>query len=646
MAVEFEIVDVWVGDFPTEEAFEQLFKETIDPDDDDTPISQFAEETVSLIIPPVNEGFVFDGAGRMREDAMWNYNWDGAGRLTRMVRKAGVLPPGAIGERVDYIYDADGRRTQKTHTVSYQGRDRVEQSTMLWAGWLPILEIRTKDGQPVDKKWYQWGADLSGKLDRAGGIGVLVAIIEEKAFGGTRTLIPVHDGLGNIAAVIDNATGKTVAKFSYGPFGEPLGASGETDVCPFRYQTKYFDQETEHYYFGYRYLNPRLGRWLNRDPMGEAGGFNVYGYCGNDPVNRWDYLGMWDEAGTIRSFAGKYGNNPKAIAALFAVLSRYSLQQGNFWFDDWSVNHRTGGISIASNSGLGWERSNENAADQLYQILADDSQFYKVSGLSETWGGFGRRVTGGVAKTAGGGFSVLGGGVMMAVPEPTLLTKVGGTMAIGFGTNTMIDGTTQIFNGRDGGINLMQKAAWAYGNAMAGTAGGDASAYWIGWAEFAGGMGGAIGNSAKWANIPIRQVPGATADVLKNAFTSFKGKFGPAPLAPSADLAVTPLANNVVGVADDALVHFAPQGYSVIKPGAGGHTFTFRYGDIKDFTPRQIEFLVGPLAHGGTRGGARVMHVLDTPLSSAVKMEGGVVSEFSEYILTQPTRVINGFIVQ
>jgi hypothetical protein len=44
------------------------------------------------------------------------------------------------------------------------------------------------------------------------------------------------------------------------------------------------------------HYNPQLGRWLSRDPMGEAGGFNLYAYCGNDPVNGHDPLGLqcWD----------------------------------------------------------------------------------------------------------------------------------------------------------------------------------------------------------------------------------------------------------------------------------------------------------------------------------------------------------------
>ena len=46
------------------------------------------------------------------------------------------------------------------------------------------------------------------------------------------------------------------------------------------------------YYYGYRYYDPETGRWPSRDPIGERGGVNLYGFVGNNGVNRWDYLGM------------------------------------------------------------------------------------------------------------------------------------------------------------------------------------------------------------------------------------------------------------------------------------------------------------------------------------------------------------------
>ncbi len=58
------------------------------------------------------------------------------------------------------------------------------------------------------------------------------------------------------------------------------------------FSTKYTDDETGLVYYGYRYYSPELGRWLNRDPIEEEGGLNLYGFVGNDPVNAYDLLGQ------------------------------------------------------------------------------------------------------------------------------------------------------------------------------------------------------------------------------------------------------------------------------------------------------------------------------------------------------------------
>jgi RHS repeat-associated protein len=44
-------------------------------------------------------------------------------------------------------------------------------------------------------------------------------------------------------------------------------------------------------YYGYRFYDPEAGRWPSRDPIGERGGVNLYGFVGNDGVNDLDYLG-------------------------------------------------------------------------------------------------------------------------------------------------------------------------------------------------------------------------------------------------------------------------------------------------------------------------------------------------------------------
>jgi RHS repeat-associated protein len=52
---------------------------------------------------------------------------------------------------------------------------------------------------------------------------------------------------------------------------------------PHRFSTKYFDDDTGLYYYGYRYYSPRLGRWISRDPIEERGGVNLYVFCRNCP---------------------------------------------------------------------------------------------------------------------------------------------------------------------------------------------------------------------------------------------------------------------------------------------------------------------------------------------------------------------------
>ena len=45
-------------------------------------------------------------------------------------------------------------------------------------------------------------------------------------------------------------------------------------------------------YYGYRYYDPVTGRWPSRDPIGEKGGLNLYGFVGNDGVDANDPLGL------------------------------------------------------------------------------------------------------------------------------------------------------------------------------------------------------------------------------------------------------------------------------------------------------------------------------------------------------------------
>jgi hypothetical protein len=42
------------------------------------------------------------------------------------------------------------------------------------------------------------------------------------------------------------------------------------------------------YYYGYRFYDPGLQRWVNRDPIEEAGGIDLYIYVDNSPIDQLD----------------------------------------------------------------------------------------------------------------------------------------------------------------------------------------------------------------------------------------------------------------------------------------------------------------------------------------------------------------------
>jgi RHS repeat-associated protein len=77
-------------------------------------------------------------------------------------------------------------------------------------------------------------------------------------------------------------------KRGYRPFGESVSTTGS-----FAYTGQRIDPETSGlYYYRARMYSPKLGRFVQPDPIGYAAGTNLYAYVGNDPVNRWDPTGQ------------------------------------------------------------------------------------------------------------------------------------------------------------------------------------------------------------------------------------------------------------------------------------------------------------------------------------------------------------------
>ena len=219
--------------------------------------------------------------------------------------------PGATGTIQNaYFYDHLGRRVKKMVQElqvddpggmlppTYWWRTN-EVTTFVYDGWNLIHERIAHTNGTVDEIEYVWGLDLSGTLQGAGGVG---GLLFEKRNG--VVYIPCYDANGNITAYIDT-NGTVRASYVYDAFGKTISQSGDmANLFRFRFSTKYFDADTGLYYYGYRYFSPSLQRWINRDPIEEDGGINLYGFVGNGAVNKWDKLGLVSMGAVIAAEGG------------------------------------------------------------------------------------------------------------------------------------------------------------------------------------------------------------------------------------------------------------------------------------------------------------------------------------------------------
>ena len=230
--------------------------------------------------------FTHDADGNMTQCGDWTYTYDAANRL-KTASSNGVLI-------VTNFYDAKSRRVKKvtqdaTMTFFYDGWNLVEERIAYTNGTTTTI-------------CYFWGKDLSGTLQGAGGVGGLLYLTIDGV-----PYVPDYDNIGNITRYLD-ANGNVVAQYTYDAFGGTLSQIGTMcDVFRHRFSTKYYDAETRLCYYLMRYYLPLIHRWLNRDPIEEDGGINLYGFCRNSPLFFFDdFGGEFRFAGDPNDHGGKY----------------------------------------------------------------------------------------------------------------------------------------------------------------------------------------------------------------------------------------------------------------------------------------------------------------------------------------------------
>jgi RHS repeat-associated protein len=331
----------------------------------------------STLIPKTREAFWHDPDGNLTNDGRWVYTWDAENRLVAMTNIA-IVPAGAK-LALTFAYDHQSRRIEKAvftwnpGTSSYQLASRTK---FAYDGWNLIAALNSQLS-PISS--FAWGLDLSGNEQGAGGVGGLLWIHDLATINNQpSTHFACFDGNGNVTALLDGSSSTLSAHYEYGPFGEVIRATGPAcGTNPFRFSTKYQDDETDLLYYGYRYYSASTGRWLSQDPYEElafrrnvklirssAARLRDRGELSkallvavaNSPVNRYDVLGLYSPTGPLpdgtccleRSY-------PKTCDQICReVAANRDINNIDSWFGTVVCYHSKACVCVFGNPETGW----------------------------------------------------------------------------------------------------------------------------------------------------------------------------------------------------------------------------------------------------------------------------------------------------
>ncbi|MBN9693775.1 MAG: RHS repeat-associated core domain-containing protein [Verrucomicrobia bacterium] len=224
-----------------------------------------------------------------------NYTYDAEDQLVS------VEAPGAW--RLEFVYDGRKRLRIIKDYESGGGSWLLKAETRLIYDGLLVVQERSSAGHP--RVTYTRGRDLSGSLESAGGIGGLLSRSDHATSGTYQPTTHAFyhaDGNGNVT-YLSRTDGTTVGGYKYDPFGRTLSTTGTlASGNLMRFSSKPWIQSISSssglYAYGYRFYDPVSQRWLNRDPIMESGGFNLYAFALNRSLELYDLWGL-DAGGRV-----------------------------------------------------------------------------------------------------------------------------------------------------------------------------------------------------------------------------------------------------------------------------------------------------------------------------------------------------------
>ena len=247
--------------------------------------------------------FEYDARGNIMADGVNRYTYDSRNRLTEVSNHGGhtryiydplgqrVAKLGQNGERcgADDDYDRDQERGRKAGHDCERYDDHFGDATYFaydTAGHL-LGEYDSHHNRSIEYVWLG---------------GVPMAIVSKTGHGQATVSLIHTDHLGTPRQVSDSSSGALVWEW----FGEPFGTTppdedpshtGRRFTLNLRFPGQYFDKESGLFHNGARDYNPKLGRYIESDPIGLGGGINTYAYVTGNPMSYIDPTGLWSITG-------------------------------------------------------------------------------------------------------------------------------------------------------------------------------------------------------------------------------------------------------------------------------------------------------------------------------------------------------------
>ncbi|MCC5832258.1 MAG: RHS repeat protein [Chlamydiales bacterium] len=224
----------------------------------------YAVNTLSQVISDGERTYAYDPCGNIISDGARIYTYDSLDRLIAVQE----------GEhKTGYTYDPFHRRLSKT---TYQSGRKLKTIRYLWDGKHEIGSV-DEHGNLIELRVL--GESLGAEIG-----GAVLYELQDQIF------VPIHDHRGSVVVLVDHSTQAPIEHYRYTAFGEE--ETGHT-LSPWRFSSKRTDEETGLIYFGRRYYNPALGRWITQDPQGFEDAPNLYAYVHNNPLTEIDLYGLW-----------------------------------------------------------------------------------------------------------------------------------------------------------------------------------------------------------------------------------------------------------------------------------------------------------------------------------------------------------------